>query len=122
MSKLRQGIPWAAGLAAAVSILALIPTAAAIMSSDRPPWASKDSVMSAAEMVRNDIDASIVSLRIDVLEARIFNARKEQCGAIKRQDMKLSSTLGAMIQRWRADYALLAKMAYDLRPCEEFGL
>ena len=121
MSRIKQGIPWAAGLAAAVSILTLIPTAAAIMSSDRPPWASKDSVMRAAEMVRDDIDASIVALRIDMLQARIFNARKEQCAAISRKDMKLSATLGSEIQRWRADYAALTKLSYDLRPCEEFG-
>lgn len=103
-------------IAAVVGLSTLSGMALPVLRSDPPPWASIKTVGEAAQMVRD----SIKDLKIDMLTARIFNYRREQCTAIRRGDMRLASTIGDQIRRSASEYYDLTDREFDLRPCDEF--
>ena len=103
-------------VAALVGIFSLSSVALPVLQSDAPPWASIRTVGQAAMMVRDSID----DLKADIIAARLFNYRREQCKAIRGGDMRLAATIGDQIQMTVAEYFATTGRTFDIRPCDEF--
>jgi hypothetical protein len=103
-------------VAAFVGVFSLSSVALPLLQSDAPPWASRRTVGETAKMVRE----SISDLKADIIAARLFNYRREQCKAIRSGDMRLAATIGNQIQSTAAEYFATTGQVFDLRPCDEF--
>lgn len=102
-------IDWKLVLGAPAALLGALAVIVPLARSDAPPWASRSTVSDGFRV-----------LHIDILDARLFNLRREQCAAIRRSDMTLAATIGGQIQKYRLEYYRLQDGDYDIRPCEEF--